>query len=773
MQEGTLALMQLAKTVAALERLRAARVPYVWVMTRSDDRRRLRLVRGPRRRQPRRAERPDRLRRRPGLGGHDRPGAAAGVPAVRVPVRARVRRPGRPPRASSATRSRCSSAPRPANGAVNGPKPESPGVRSDRDPRLARGSRAGEWLIASWAERRRLPPRHRSTPRAPSGRASSLPATCAGRGRSTSSPRWPTSSSSSTATGSSVTTRRSLPGFARIGGRRIAVVGQQKGADTEENIRRNFGMPHPEGYRKAMRVMELAERFGLPLVTFVDVPGAHPGPESEERGIAEAIARSIGLMSRLRTPIVAVITGEGGSGGALAIAVGDVVVALENAVYSVISPEGCASILWRTADEAADRRPRDEDDRARPAGAGRHRHRRPGARRGRPHGPHRDRPAAQGGDPRTSSTASAGFRSTRWSRRATVAIRSLGAYSEVAAPPRAPPAAGAGRPIPQPDRSGPLVVGTPPGAAPRRAARPRGGLTRDRTIRDAAARPHRRPTLPAADHAGIDRLRDDLVPALIAKLGALGLASSRSARATGGARPSPRRSRAGNRRATDRASRSQPGPRAARPRAGRLGGHRRARDGPPAGSRRRRAVGPSSPRFGPGRAADRRGRTARPRRSRATRRPAPRSRPRRPSGSSSRGPMAAAGPASGRGDRLGAVDMLGIAQEVVAPARRDRRGSLVEPGQAVEYGQELIVIEPVETADAGARDRASDVQQDPHRQPRRDRAPDPARLPDARHRVGRRLQRGGPRRRCRSSSPTRRSASAPRTRGGRTCRRRR
>ncbi|MEO5939510.1 MAG: acetyl-CoA carboxylase carboxyltransferase subunit alpha [Candidatus Limnocylindrales bacterium] len=143
-----------------------------------------------------------------------------------------------------------------------------------------------------------------------------------------------------------------VAGFARIGERRIVVLGQQKGADTDENIRRNFGMPHPEGYRKAMRVMELAERLGLPIVTFVDVPGAHPGPESEERGIAEAIARSIGLMSRLRTPIVVVITGEGGSGGALAIAVGDVVIALENAVYSVISPEGCASILWRTADEA-------------------------------------------------------------------------------------------------------------------------------------------------------------------------------------------------------------------------------------------------------------------------------------------------------------------------------------------------------------------------------------------------------------------------------------
>ncbi len=144
-----------------------------------------------------------------------------------------------------------------------------------------------------------------------------------------------------------------VAGFARIGGHRVAVVGQQKGADTEENLRRNFGMPHPEGYRKAMRVMELAERSGLPIVTFVDVPGAYPGPESEERGIAQAIASSVGLMTRLRTPIVTVITGEGGSGGALAIAVGDVVLALENAVYAVISPEGCASILWRTSDEAA------------------------------------------------------------------------------------------------------------------------------------------------------------------------------------------------------------------------------------------------------------------------------------------------------------------------------------------------------------------------------------------------------------------------------------
>jgi acetyl-CoA carboxylase carboxyl transferase subunit alpha len=144
-----------------------------------------------------------------------------------------------------------------------------------------------------------------------------------------------------------------VAGMATIGRHRVVIVGMQKGADTDENIRRNFGMPHPEGYRKAMRIMEMAERFGLPVVTLVDVPGAHPGAESEERGIADAIARSIGQMSQLRTPIVAVITGEGGSGGALALGVADVVIALENAVYSVITPEGCASILWRTPEEAA------------------------------------------------------------------------------------------------------------------------------------------------------------------------------------------------------------------------------------------------------------------------------------------------------------------------------------------------------------------------------------------------------------------------------------
>lgn len=143
-------------------------------------------------------------------------------------------------------------------------------------------------------------------------------------------------------------------GLARIDGRRVVIVGHQKGADTDENIRRNFGMGKPEGFRKAIRLFELADRFGIPVVTFVDTPGAYPGAEAEERGVAEAIARAIMTMCRTRVPIVTVITGEGGSGGALAIAAGDVVVALENAVYSVISPEGCASILWRTAEKAAD-----------------------------------------------------------------------------------------------------------------------------------------------------------------------------------------------------------------------------------------------------------------------------------------------------------------------------------------------------------------------------------------------------------------------------------
>ena len=141
-------------------------------------------------------------------------------------------------------------------------------------------------------------------------------------------------------------------GIAELDGRAVVVVGQQKGSSTEENIARNFGMPHPEGYRKAIRLYRLAEKFHLPLITLIDTPGAFPGPEAEERGQAEAIARCIEAMTRLGTPVVVVILGEGGSGGALALGVGDVVLAMENAIYSVISPEGAAAILFRSNAEA-------------------------------------------------------------------------------------------------------------------------------------------------------------------------------------------------------------------------------------------------------------------------------------------------------------------------------------------------------------------------------------------------------------------------------------
>ena len=141
-------------------------------------------------------------------------------------------------------------------------------------------------------------------------------------------------------------------GPALLSGRAVMVIGHQKGTDTESNIHRNFGSPHPEGFRKAQRLMRLADKLGLPIVTFLDTAGAFPGPAAEERGQAEAIAASIKLMTGLQVPIVVVVLGEGGSGGALAIGVGDVVLALENAVYSVISPEGASSILWRSKDEA-------------------------------------------------------------------------------------------------------------------------------------------------------------------------------------------------------------------------------------------------------------------------------------------------------------------------------------------------------------------------------------------------------------------------------------
>ncbi|BCG46363.1 Acetyl-coenzyme A carboxyl transferase alpha chain [Citrifermentans bremense] len=142
-------------------------------------------------------------------------------------------------------------------------------------------------------------------------------------------------------------------GLARLDGEPVMVIGHQKGRDTKEKVFRNFGMPNPEGYRKALRLMEMAERFKLPIITFVDTPGAFPGIGAEERGQAEAIARNLREMSRLTVPIIVVITGEGGSGGALAIAVGDRVLMLQHSVYAVISPEGCAAILWSDGTKGA------------------------------------------------------------------------------------------------------------------------------------------------------------------------------------------------------------------------------------------------------------------------------------------------------------------------------------------------------------------------------------------------------------------------------------
>jgi acetyl-CoA carboxylase carboxyl transferase subunit alpha len=147
-----------------------------------------------------------------------------------------------------------------------------------------------------------------------------------------------------------------VAGIARFREESVAVIGHQKGRNTRENIERNFGMPNPEGYRKALRVMKLADKFRMPIITFIDTPGAYPGMGAEERGQGEAIARNLYEMFRLKTPVVVVVSGEGGSGGALAIGVGDRILVLENAVYSVISPESCSSILWREtsrAEEAA------------------------------------------------------------------------------------------------------------------------------------------------------------------------------------------------------------------------------------------------------------------------------------------------------------------------------------------------------------------------------------------------------------------------------------
>lgn len=143
-----------------------------------------------------------------------------------------------------------------------------------------------------------------------------------------------------------------IGGIGRLDGRAIMFVGHQKGRDTKERVRRNYGMPKPEGYRKAQRLMEMAEKFSLPVITFIDTPGAYPGLGAEERGQSEAIAYSLYLMAGLRTPIISVVIGEGGSGGALAIGVADRLLMLQYGIYSVISPEGCASILWKSADKA-------------------------------------------------------------------------------------------------------------------------------------------------------------------------------------------------------------------------------------------------------------------------------------------------------------------------------------------------------------------------------------------------------------------------------------
>ena len=141
-------------------------------------------------------------------------------------------------------------------------------------------------------------------------------------------------------------------GVGRLDGRPVMFIGHQKGRDTKERVRRNYGMPKPEGYRKAQRMMRMAEKFSIPIVTLIDTPGAYPGVSAEERGQSEAIAQSLYLMAGLRTPIVSVVIGEGGSGGALAIGVGDRLLMLQYAIYSVISPEGCASILWKSAEKA-------------------------------------------------------------------------------------------------------------------------------------------------------------------------------------------------------------------------------------------------------------------------------------------------------------------------------------------------------------------------------------------------------------------------------------
>ena len=203
-----------------------------------------------------------------------------------------------------------------------------------------------------------------------------------------------------------------VTGLGRLDGRTIAIVGQQKGRDIKERSRRNFGMAYPEGYRKAMRTMQLADTFGFPLVTFVDTPGAYPGVAAEQHGQGGAIARSQAVMLRLQIPTVACIIGEGGSGGAVAIAVADRVLMQENAIYSVISPEGCAAILWRDPDQKQKAAAAFKPDAAHCLRPRRHRRDRPRAARRRPDRPGRGRAGCWARRSGRRSTTSRRFRAT-------------------------------------------------------------------------------------------------------------------------------------------------------------------------------------------------------------------------------------------------------------------------------------------------------------------------------------------------------------------------
>ena len=350
-----------------------------------------------------------------------------------------------------------------------------------------------------------------------------------------------------------------VAGLARLDGRRIVVVGQQKGADTDENIRRNFGMPHPRA--TARRCGSWSSPSGSACRSSRSSTCPAPIPARSPRSAASP-RRSPGrsaLMTRLRTPIVTVITGEGGSGGALAIAVGDVVIALENAVYSVISPEGCASILWRTPDEAPDRRRRDADDGRRPAATSASS---TSSCRSPASGAHTD-PAETARRLRAIIVdrldgARRRSPSTTWSRRATGATgpwaRTLRSTRRTSR--RRPSAASPIACATCSDPAGGPIGGAPSVVVARRAAGPRGGLASARVAARRTRAPTRSAAERAADHAAIDRLAGELLPALIAKLGATGLGELevREGDWQRPAAPARRRRRRGQRAPRDRAA---------------------------------------------------------------------------------------------------------------------------------------------------------------------------------------------------------------------------